>query len=360
MNEPAVCDIIIPIWNQPELTGRCLQSILRSTKEQVQLILIDNGSEAPTRRLLAEFQASSPFPVQIIRNEENLGFIKGVNQGIRTANAEWICLLNNDTIVTAGWLTEMIQAAQQNSAVGLINPTSNSLGFQAGKATLEEYAAGLKIGSGQVTNLTVALGFCQLAKRSLFDKIGLLNEEFGMGYFDDDDLSRRVSQAGLRCVRACASYVFHEEKGSFRHLEGHKKAFDQNKQRFEKIWGKRLRILWFYFGPALNGSTFPQQTALELLGQGHWLYLMAPEGTLSETLASHAQVVHLKASVQNWRWKATWRLLTRRKKQFHLAISYDPAWTNWLRRFRWLHGADLLETPTGEQILAHCSGLART
>ncbi len=360
MNAPTVCDIIIPIWNQPELTERCLQSIIRSTKEQVRLILVDNGSETPTRRLLAEFQASSSFPVQIIRNEENLGFIKGVNQGIRAANSEWICLLNNDTILSPGWLAELIKAAQQNDNIGLVNPTSNSLGFQAGKTPLEEYAAGLKNRSGQVTNLTVALGFCLLAKRSLFDKIGLLNEEFGMGYFDDDDLSRRVRQAGLRCVRACASYVFHEEKGSFRHLEGHKGAFEQNKQRFEKIWGKRLRILWSYFGPALNGSPFPQQTALELLGQGHWLYLMAPEGALSEPLASHAQVVQLEASTRNWRRKAIWRLLTKRKKPFHLAISYDPAWTNWLRRFRWLHGADVLQTPTGDQILRHCSELART
>ena len=355
MSASPLCDIVIPIWDQPELSRRCLESILRCTPEPIRLILVDNGSKPPPRQMLDQFRTSSSVPIEIIRNETNLGFIRGVNQGIRAARSVWICLLNNDTVVTAGWLSEMLRVGEADPSIGLINPTSNSLGFDAGKIPLEEYAAELKKQSGKTTELTVALGFCLLAKRSLFDRIGVLNEAFGMGYFEDDDLSRRVRGAGLRCVRACASYVYHEEKGSFRHLEGHEKSFNENKQKFEKIWGKRLRILW----PLYPAGPFPKEEALRLVGQGHWLYLMAPDGTLPADLTSHAQVTCLKATSATWRLRATARLIIRRKKPFDVAISHDPAWARWIGALRWLHRAQLIQKPTGAEILRRCEELAR-
>jgi GT2 family glycosyltransferase len=121
-----LCDVIIPIWNQPEMTKRCLDSVLAATAESVRLILVDNGSEPSTQDWLRQFAAQSTVPAELIRNRENLGFIKAVNQGIRAARAPWVCLLNNDTVVTSGWLTEMIRVAESDPKIGLVNPTSNS------------------------------------------------------------------------------------------------------------------------------------------------------------------------------------------------------------------------------------------
>ena len=351
-----ICDIVIPIWNQPDRTRRCLDSIRESTQELVRLILIDNGSQSPTREYLEQFKAASPVPVLLIQNPTNLGFIKATNQGIRAGQSPWVCLLNNDTVVTPGWLTEMLKVAA-DPRIGLVNPTSNSLGFSLGQTPLETYAENLKTQSGRWAELPMALGFCLLAKRSLLDQVGGLDESFGMGNFEDEDLSKKVKKTGLRCVRACAAYVYHEEKTSFRELPDWKEQFRANRRRFEERWGRSLRIL---FAP-LNSSdslSLPKEAILQLAAQGHWLYFAAPPDRIPREISSHAQVTTLPVHRSRWRLEATLRLLIRRKKPFDLVISYDDAWSRWVRQLKWLHSAHLLPMPTDQEILDQCRQLS--
>jgi len=359
MSSPVICDIVIPIWNQQELTRRCLDSILRCTAEPIRLILIDNGSEEPTRRALDRFLSDHSEKVLLIRNETNQGYIKGVNQGIRAAQAPWVCLLNNDTIATPGWLTEMLKVASADAKIGLVNPTSNSLGFKPGELPLDDYARSLKEASGQTSELSIALGFCLMARRSLFEQVGLLDESFGMGYFEDDDLSRRVKAAGFRCVRACGAYVFHEERGSFRHVPGTDASFEKNKQLFENRWGKRLRILWALSEPEKFQKSALSKIVSSLAGEGHWVYLFSPSGSIPSEMISHAQVSLIPINGGPWRLKTAARLIAKRKKPFDLVISNDPTWSSWVRNLRWLHRAALLESPDPEQILQECRRLSR-
>ena len=354
----ALCDIIVPIWNQPELTRRCLMSVIQSTREPIRFILIDNGSDTPTRDYLDQVKAGGQASVHLIRNKENLGFIKAINQGISASQAPWICLLNNDTVVTPGWLTEMLLVAQAGEAIGLVNPTSNSLGFHPGDIPLEKYAATLAAESGKWAQLSTALGFCLLARKSIFEKIGGLDESFGMGYFEDDDLSKRVKQAGLRCVRACASYVYHQERGSFRHLPQTKESFQKNRQLFESRWGGRLRILWGVSTDQPGLETVPLQPALEVLGKGHWISFCGPERAVPQEVLAHAQAGQLKAGSSHWRLNALARLVIRRRKPYQLVISFDDAWSAWIQRFSWFHQAQLLHKPTPEQILLQCENLS--
>lgn len=354
------CDIIIPIWNQPELTARCLESIVRCTEAPARLILVDNGSETPTREILERFQTLHGESAQILRNPTNLGFIKAVNQGIRTASAPWVCILNNDTVVTPSWLSEMLKVAEADRGIGLVNPTSNSLGFQPDKSqSPEEYAASLRSQSGASTELTTALGFCLLARRELFGKIGLLDESYGMGNFDDDDLSRRVRQAGYRCARACAAYVHHEEKASFRHLPGWEKAFEKNRLRFQERWGRPLRILW-ETDTTRKGDASGTDAVLELVREGHWISFIVPGGNLPGDILSLAQVHQLPLPAAGWRMRATFRLLAKRKKPFDVVISYDGPWSRWVRRLRPLHRAVVLDSPTPQEILEQCQALSRS
>ena len=98
------CDIIIPVWNQPEATRECIESIVRGTNYPYRLILVDNGSGPETRSYLEELRKRPAPEVKLIRNEENLGYIKAVNQGLKASDAPYVCLMNNDTIPGAGWL----------------------------------------------------------------------------------------------------------------------------------------------------------------------------------------------------------------------------------------------------------------
>ena len=348
-------DVVIPIWNQPEVTRRCLDSILQSGGEPLRLILVDNGSTTETKELLEKFAASGRIPVKLIRNEENLGFVKGTNQGIRAGGAEWVCLLNNDTVVTPGWLAEMIRVAEADPANGLVNPSSNSLGSVAGGLSPAAYAETLKPLSGQWVDLPKALGFCLLAKRSLLDRIGLLDETFGMGNFEDDDLSNRARQAGLRCVRATAAYVHHEEKTSFRDLPGWKQGFQENRKKFEKRWGRPLRILW---GPGPSNGGFPKEAALQLSREGHWLCFVRAAASLPPEVPTQAQTSFLGLPENGWIPRATLWLLVRRKKPFDLVISYNRPWSGWVRRLGMLHRAQVLENPTAQAILEKCRELS--
>ncbi len=356
-----LCDIVIPIWNQPELTAACLQSVAACTEIPARLILVDNGSETPTRELLDRFKAEGKLPSEILRNAVNLGFIKAVNQGIRAGKAPWVCLLNNDTVVTANWLSEMIGVAQADPGIGLVNPTSNCLGYPAKGLPPEEIARRLAENRGKSAPLSTAIGFCLLARRSLFDQIGLLDEQFGMGNFDDDDLSLRVRKAGLRPVRAAAAYVHHEEKASFKKLPGWEKAFDQNRKKFERKWGRRLRILW---GPAVPASL----SIDALAGRGHWISVIGPLNDrerhchcgASGKRSDHAQVDYLPSTPRGWRPKALWRLIIKRKKPFDLVVSLDPVWSRWVQRLQPLHRAKLLENPTQNELLEQCQTLSRS
>src|SRR3990170_4236843 len=116
----SVCDIVIPVWNQPELTKRCLESITQYTPEPHRVIVIDNASEEPTRNLLKNY--STLENVTLITNQENLGFAVAVNQGIRASGSEYVCFINNDVAVTEGWLTELIDVANSDTKIGLVNP----------------------------------------------------------------------------------------------------------------------------------------------------------------------------------------------------------------------------------------------
>lgn len=355
-----LCDIVVPIWNQPELTGRCLQSVARHSADGTRLILVDNGSDRPTRELLVRFAAEQKNPPAVIlRNPVNLGFIRASNQGILASAAEWVCLLNNDTVVTAGWLTEMLKVARCRPEIGLVNPTSNSLGFDADRGDWDGAARLLRPQSGRWTELSTALGFCLLARRALYAEVGLLDESYGMGNFDDDDLSRRVRAAGRLCVRAGGAYVHHEEKASFRELPGWKDAFDENRQRFEARWGKRVRIFMSVPQPGA-AVPFPEEAVLELLGDGHWIEFADPGGALPERVRRHAQVsVFEPARGERWRARASLRLLLKRKKPFDLAVSYDPRWSRMLVRLRPFCRARPLEAPDGGTLIHTVRELSR-
>src|SRR5262249_10560773 len=105
---PGTTSIIIPCWNQLEFTRQCIASVLRHTRGKWELIIIDNGSTDPTPGYLANLRDAAPLPVTLISNSKNIGFPAAINQGLRCARGEYLVLLNNDVVVTEGWLDQLI------------------------------------------------------------------------------------------------------------------------------------------------------------------------------------------------------------------------------------------------------------
>ena len=131
MSEHTYCDIVIPIWNQLPVTRECIDSILNCTDYPYRLILIDNGSDPDTRDYLRSLEGIKDPGVVLIRNENNLGFVKAVNQGIKASRGQYICLMNNDTVAAKGWLSELVRILETDRDTGMVNPSSNTSGNAA-------------------------------------------------------------------------------------------------------------------------------------------------------------------------------------------------------------------------------------
>ncbi len=118
MNLPAhdaLASIIIPCWNQLEYTRFCLPALVRHTRPPWELIVIDNGSTDGTGIYLAGVQDVAPVPVTVVSNAQNMGFPAAVNQGLKVARGDYLVLLNNDAVVTDGWLSQLIALAEMDS-----------------------------------------------------------------------------------------------------------------------------------------------------------------------------------------------------------------------------------------------------
>jgi hypothetical protein len=167
-----------------------------------------------------------------------VGYIKAVNQGLKISDSAYICMMNNDTIPAPGWLEHMVEFAEAHADVGLINP---QCGGHNGDS-VENHARMLESYKGDYMEMNQCQGFCMLVKRDLVNKIGLLDETFGVGGYDDTDYSMRAHKAGFRSVAIRDSYVFHRIHASFDEAGNREEVVKRNRKIYYDKWGKHLRI----------------------------------------------------------------------------------------------------------------------
>jgi len=287
------CDIIIPVWNQLKATKICLKSLFENTNFPYRLIIIDNGSEKKTKEFLEDFvKQNREQKIELYRNEENEGFVKAVNRGMKAGNAEYICILNNDTIVTNGWLSEMVSIGESSPKIGIINPSSNNLGQKPGKnVTIEAFLQTMIANKGKYADLGTALGFCMLIKKEVVKRIGLLDEIYSPGNFEDTDFSLRAREAGYTAVRSMAAYVYHKENTSFNILKGYKRGFERNKKIFESRWGIQKRIL---FIKSDNLDKACKEKIIKKLKPNNWVYIASKNAFDFQSEYSRLKTLHFK------------------------------------------------------------------
>lgn len=333
------CEIIIVVWNKLKETQACLESVIKKTKLSCRLILIDNASEEKTALFLKTFAQRYDTKVILIRNKTNLGFIKAVNHGLEQSKADFVCLLNNDTIVTEDWLEELIFVAAGNPKIGLVNPSSTTLGQKTTLDKIDAFALSFKKYHGQFEEMAQASGFCMLIKREVIQKIGGFDEIYGLGNFEDTDYSRSAVKAGFLCVRAIASYVYHHEGTSFFSLKGYKDSFKKNQAVFYNRWGRPKRI----FVQAGKGLK-PSQTdkLLSLAGKGHWIVVAKEKKTCLPAI-KHSNIKII--SFHNWFFEINcfFRIMKKLKKRYDYIVFQSKFLSRMLALFKIINKLHLID-----------------
>lgn len=242
-----VASIVMLTLNQLDYTKLCVASVLERSTLPFELLIVDNGSTDGTRAYLRELAGSEPR-VRVIHNERNTGFAHGCNQGIAVSRGEVVVLLNNDTIVTDGWLEGLIAPMLANAEIGAVGPRSNRVAgvqvvpfvpYGSDFEKLQHFARGFaEFHRGQGGYVNRAVGFCLALRRSTLTLIGGLDTRFGIGNFEDDDLCLRVQTAGYSVWIANDVFIHHFGSQTF---IGEKIDYSglmaENGQKFAEKWG---------------------------------------------------------------------------------------------------------------------------
>jgi GT2 family glycosyltransferase len=241
VNSPQV-SVIISVYNRLDLTKACLDSLEKTIRHlDWEAIIVDDGSTDGTR----EFLATLPAPYRVLLNDTKRNYSANNNRAATVAQGEYLCLLNNDTILTPGWIEPMLKAfglfpdagivgnVQRNPRTGRYDHMGIVFSRQGrfrsfGKHFLFRPFRGY-------TPWKAVTAACCLIKKSVFLQHGGFDEEFINGC-EDLDLCLRLGQHGFKHYVANDSVVLHHLRSS-----PGRAAFDaQNTQKLKQRWKASL------------------------------------------------------------------------------------------------------------------------
>lgn len=253
-------DILIPAVNNAHFTCSLIRSIKAHTSIPYQIIYIDNGSDSD--ELSCVLQALKETNNIVIKNAQNLGFVKAINQGLRVSTSDYICLQNNDTLIFNNCFEKLIEHLKANNDSGIISPVASQGG---GKQGIEIIRAELSWFNDELKNADLQKKshaeiddllsrnfqkrviesdrnlafFSVVMHRNVFKKVGYLDERYGLGLYDDDDYCLRIIENNLKLFLALDVYVWHLASTTFKKIysnNGLMKMLVENKTVFDAKW----------------------------------------------------------------------------------------------------------------------------
>ena len=266
--------IVILSYNLLDYTKQCIESIRKSTLESSrEIIIIDNASSDGSVEWL-----KTQKDIKLVLNTENKGFPAGCNQGIKEADSDSdIFLLNNDTILTPNALFWLRMGLYENENVGATGSVSNYVAN--GQQIMKEWENVQEIlDFSDKNNVPLKypyeeklflIGFAYLIKRSVLNKVGLLDEIFSPGNSEDVDYGLRVLQAGYKNVLCRNSFILHFGSKSFGKLgKGYAEILNKNQALLNKKWEMDMQYYMFPRMELVNLIEEEQEKRMNILDIG--------------------------------------------------------------------------------------------
>jgi radical SAM superfamily enzyme YgiQ (UPF0313 family) len=270
-----LCDIIIPTYNNEYLTIQCLESIQRCTKEGTyRVIWVDNASKdcSKIEPIIGQLNHLS------IKMPKNEGFVCAVNKGLEASNASYVCLLNNDTIVSDRWLEKLITHLERDKGLGIVGPLTM---FSQGPGMDSHHSLSLhkdlipsnvprtsipavnEFLENNYKDRTIDISFvaflCAVIKREVINKVGHLDPNYAMGMWDDNDYNMGARAAGFKCELAIDTCIYHKGRSTFSLIEKTEKfnipaLLKKNKEYLDRKWEKKAKCVQSPISKAMDHS----------------------------------------------------------------------------------------------------------
>lgn len=224
-------DIIVPIYNAYEFTEECIKSVIKNTDlTKNTLVLINDKSpdEKVLPMLLKYKDENTDKKIEVLDNEQNMGFVKTVNKGMSFSKND-VILLNSDTEVTKNWIEKIQKCAYSNQYIATVTPLTNNGTIASvpnfgidnelpANMTLEQYAEMIEnISVNRYPELTTGNGFCMYIKRDIIEELGLFDDKtFGKGYGEENDFCYRALDHGYTNVLCDNTFIYHKGTQSFK------------------------------------------------------------------------------------------------------------------------------------------------
>jgi tetratricopeptide (TPR) repeat protein len=206
---------------------------------------VDNASTDGTVEYLRNL-VEEHSNYKLIENKENKGFAAGNNQGVAVASGEYVCLLNNDVLVSDGWLESLVESLGKDEKIGMVGPITNSISGRqmvnsipyTDDAGFHEFSQKIrKACYGRLTPRYRIAGFAVLLKKSLYEDVGGLDESFGTGNYEDDDLCLKIREKGYAIMVDESVFIHHYRSQTFiENKIDYRNSLSVNESKFMKKW----------------------------------------------------------------------------------------------------------------------------